>query len=265
MGEMGMSSSKILIGLPAKGEYCFTMPVAKQVLGSSDVAVHSTIQRLRKKGDIAMPYRGFYVIVPPEYRILGCLPAEQFIPSLMEQIGESYYAGLLSAAQYHGAAHHRPQVFQVVTARNKASLECGKVRVDFIARKNVKEMPTNTINTLRGMLRVSSPETTAFDLVGYPHHSGGLDNVATILAELAERLDPAELARIAELSPLTWAQRLGYLLDLVEMSDKTDALAGYLATKRLVATPLVPSQPIDGAEKNQRWQLLVNAEIEAEL
>ncbi len=199
-----MSVSKILIDLPARGEYCFTMAVAKQLLGSSDVAVHSAIQRLRKKGDIAMPYRGFYVIVPPEYRVLGCLPAEQFIPSLMEHRGEAYYAGLLSAAQYHGAAHHRPQVFQVVTARNKAPLECGKVRVDFIARKNVKEMPTSTINTPRGMLRLASPETTAFDLVGYPRHAGGLDNVATILAELAEKLDPAELAKIAELSPVTW-------------------------------------------------------------
>ena len=259
-----MSSSKILIDLPARGEYCFTMSAAKQLLGTSDMAVHSTIQRLRRKGDIAMPYRGFYVIVPPEYRVLGCLPAEQFIPLLMEQIGESYYAGLLSAAQYHGAAHHRPQVFQVVTARNKAPLECGKVRVDFIARKNVEEMPTNSMNTPRGILRFSNPETTVFDLVGYPHHAGGLENVATILAELAEKLDPAELARVAELSPLTWAQRLGYLLDLVEMSEKTDALAAYLATKRLVATPLVPSRLIEGAERNQRWQLLVNAEIEAE-
>jgi predicted transcriptional regulator of viral defense system len=262
---MGMSASKILIDLPARGEYRFTMAVAKQLLGSSDVAVHSTIQRLRKKGDIAMPYRGFYVIVPPEYRILGCLPAEQFIPSLMEHLGETYYAGLLSAAQFHGAAHHRPQVFQVITARNKAPIECGKVRVDFIARKNVKEMPASTINTPRGMLRFASPETTAFDLVGYPQHAGGLDNVATILAELAEKLDPAELARIVELSPVTWAQRLGFLLDLVEMSEKTRALAEYIATKRVPATPLVPSQPVDDAKRNQRWQLLVNAEVEAEL
>ena len=260
-----MSATKILMDLPARGEYCFTTAGAKQLLGSSDVAVHSTIQRLRKRGDIAMPFRGFYVIVPPEYRSLGCLPAEQFIPFLMEHLGETYYAGLLSAAQYHGAAHHRPQVFQVVTARNRAPLECGKVRVDFIARKNVEEMPASTINTPRGTLRLASPETTAFDLVGYPQHAGGLDNVATILAELAERLDPDELARIAEHSPVSWAQRLGYLLDLVGMSEKTEALAGYLATKRQVATPLVPSQPVEGAEKNQRWLLLVNAEVEAEL
>lgn len=259
-----MSASAILIDLPAKGQYCFTTSMAKQLLGSSDMAVHSTLQRLRKKGAIAMPHKGFHVIVPPEYRILGCLPAEQFIPSLMEQMGESYYAGLVSAAQYHGAAHHRPQVFQVVTAKNKAPLRCGRVRVDFIARRNVGRMPTNVVNTPRGVLRLSSPETTAFDLVGYPRHSGGLNNVATVLAELGEKLDPAELARIAQLSPLTWAQRLGYLLDRVEMPGKTDILARALAIRRMVPTPLVPSHSIDGAEKNERWQVLVNAEIEVE-
>ena len=260
-----MSAYKILKDLPARGEYGFTTAVAKKLLGSSDVAVHSAVQRLRKKGDIAMPYRGFYVIVPPEYRILGCLPAEHFIPLLMDHIGETYYAGLLSAAQHHGAAHQRPQVFQVVTAKNKAPLSCGKVRVDFIARKNVNEMPANTINTARGTLRFSSPEATAFDLVGYPRHAGGLDNVATILAELAEKIDPVELARIAELSPLPWAQRLGYLLDLVGISEKTEPLAEYVAAKHRVTPPLVPAQQVDGAERNRRWQLLVNARIEPDL
>ena len=89
-------------------------------------------------------------------------------------------------------------------------------------------MPASTINTPRGKLRLSSPETTAFDLVGYPRHAGGLDNVATVLAELAERIDSVELARIAELSPLPWAQRLGYLLDLVGMSEKANPWPGTL-------------------------------------
>ena len=54
-----------------------------------------------KKREIAMPYQGFYVIVPPGYRSLGCRPAEQFIPDLMNYLGEYYYVGLLSAAEYH--------------------------------------------------------------------------------------------------------------------------------------------------------------------
>ena len=57
-------------------------------------------------------------IVSQEFRDKGCLPASHFIPYLMEHLGEKYYAGLLSAAEYHGAAHQRTQVFQVLVARN---------------------------------------------------------------------------------------------------------------------------------------------------
>jgi len=42
------------------------------------------LSRLAAKGAIASPAREFYLIVPPEYRGLGCLPAEQFVPALME-------------------------------------------------------------------------------------------------------------------------------------------------------------------------------------
>ena len=53
-----------------------------------------------------MPFRGFHVIVQPEYRALGCLPADQFVPQLMEHLGLVVdYAGLLTAASLHGAAH----------------------------------------------------------------------------------------------------------------------------------------------------------------
>lgn len=54
------------------------------------------LHRLPRHGLVAHPAHGFYVIVPPEYRQLGCLPAGQFIPALMEQLGLGYYVGLLS-------------------------------------------------------------------------------------------------------------------------------------------------------------------------
>ncbi len=136
-----------------------------------------------------MPLRGFYVIITPEYRKLGCLPANQFIPTLMTDLKEPYYAGLLSAAEYHGAAHHRPQAFQIMVRRSRPDITCCNVRVNFITRKNVADMPAIDFKTPRGYLKVSTPEITAFDLVGYPHHAGGLDNTATVLTGLAESLD----------------------------------------------------------------------------
>lgn len=127
----------------------------------------------------------------------------------MERLSVAHYAGLLTAARYHGAAHQQPQPFQVVVPKNRPSIRCGRVVVDFVARRNAGEMPTGQVNTPRGYLRVSSPEATAFDLVGYPDRCGGLDNVATVLAGLAEKLDAQRLVELGPLSPVPRSWRSG--------------------------------------------------------
>lgn len=259
-----MTAMKFISDLVAGGRYCFSAKEAVGALGATVVATRAALRRLRQKGELAMPYKGFYVIVPPEFRNIGCLPAGHFIPSLMAYLEEKYYAGLLSAAEYHGAAHQRPQVFQVVVAGNKPEITCGKVRVVFVARKNMARIPTSDFKTPRGYLKISTPAATAFDLVGYPNHAAGLDNVATILAELAENLDGKELVRLAELSPIAWAQRLGYLLDLVGAQNKTGELAKHVAEKKPVPTPLSPSLPFQGISRLKPWNILVNTHVEAE-
>ena len=159
----------------------FTPTEAQTALGDGGFA----LSRLARQGAITSPARGFYSIIPPEYRSLGSLPADQFIPALMNHLSLSYYAGLLTAAQYHGAAHQRPQEFQVFLERKRLPITCGKVRVVFMVRKHLKGVPVQNLNTPRGFLVVSTPEATAFDLIGYEHQAGGLNQVATVLAELA--------------------------------------------------------------------------------
>lgn len=251
--------------LLAQGLYCFTGVEAAEALGSGVIATRAALRRLRHKGEIAMPLRGFYVIVTPEHRNLGCLPANQFIPALMAHLDEPYYAGLLTAAEHHGAAHHRPQAFQVVVKRSRPGIICGGVRVDFITRKNVAAMPTQDFKTPRGYLKVSTPEVTAFDLAGYPHHSGGLDNSATVLAELAETLDTRKLVGITELSPVAWSQRLGYLLELIGEAGLAEGLAEFVDTRNPVTVPLSPSQPHKGVRQDTRWRLLPNEKVEPEI
>jgi hypothetical protein len=131
----------------------------------------------------------------------------------MAETKTPYYAGLLTAAQYHGAAHHRPQEFQVMLAKARRPIVCGRVRVAFHVRKNISDVPLQHINTPRGTVAVSTPAATAYDLVGYEAKIGGLDAVATILVELAEKLDAETLAALGPTVPLPWVQRLGYLLE----------------------------------------------------
>src|ERR1700730_17805869 len=154
-----------IANLSASGQYHFTVEQMGNSLGVSHVAAKLALNRLAKHGFVATPARGFYVVVPPEYKRLGCLPADQFIPALMERLRLTYYAGLLSAAQYHGAAHHRPQEFQVMLAKPRRPTISGAVRVVFVARKNISAVPAQSFNTPRGTVLVSTPEATAIDIV----------------------------------------------------------------------------------------------------
>jgi predicted transcriptional regulator of viral defense system len=182
----------------------------------------------------------------------------------MEWRKSRYYAGLLTAAQYHGAAHHRPQVFQAMVEKNERPIDLGSVRVRFIARKGLRRVPVQSFNTPRGTIKVSTAEATAIDLSGYPQHVGGLDQVATVLVELAEKLDGKRLVVAARNAPLPWVQRLGYLLELVGAKEPASALRRYVQRHVRDWTPLVPSAGHARARRAADWLVYVNARVEPE-
>lgn len=259
------NAAEYITDLVASGRYTFTTAQVQSDLGISEAAAQAALRRLKRKGTLAAPARGFHVVVPPEYRHVGCLPASDFVPELMTFFKAPYYAGLLTAAEIHGAAHHKPQVFQVVTNRNRRPLGAGRVRIEFIAKSGVEETPVVETVTDRGYLRVSTPEATALDLVTYVRHAGGLDNTATVLAELADKLDPIELARLAGETPMAAVQRLGFLLDLVGHSTLAEPLAVNIEREAPVFAPLSRGRPMRGARRDRRWRLGVNAVLEPDV
>lgn len=262
--ESRLNARDYISRLAASGHYHFSSSEAQVALGVSANAAKLALNRLAKQGLVASPARGFYVIIPPEYRSLGCLPADQFIPALMKRQGMSYYMGLLSAAQYHGAAHHRPQEYQVMVAKSRRPIVCGAVRVAFVVRKNISAIPKQSFNTPRGIVLVSTPEATAVDLVGYYNHVGGLNQVATILSELADTLDPDKLVAAAQTAPISWAQRLGYLLETVEAGTRAQVLKSYVRGHARQATLLLPAAADKVSRRDQGWKLDINADVEAE-
>src|SRR5512140_1786085 len=259
------SLRKYLDDLSAAGRHHFTMAEAMAALGTSAAAVRASLRRAGKRGEVASPHRGFYVIVPPEYRRLGCLPPEEFIPQLMKHLGERYHVALLSAAEMHGAAHQRPQRFQVMVSKNRRPIECGEARVQFVARHDLERTPVLERNTPRGTLRVSSPEATALELVGYADQCGGFDNVASVLAELADSLDAKKLLEAARLCPVVWSQRLGYLLERASRDDLAGVLENHVREQAATLAPLVRAKSMKGAPRAERWRLALNASVQADL
>ncbi|MCA9758687.1 MAG: type IV toxin-antitoxin system AbiEi family antitoxin [Candidatus Eisenbacteria bacterium] len=259
------SAASYIEDLQIRGRLVFTTDDVVQALGKSVPAVRAQLRRLKDKGQVADPLRGFHVVVPPRYRALGCLPAEQFVPQLMAHLGEPYYVTLLSAAAYHGAAHQKPQMFQVMVPKARRGIECGGVRVDFVARRDMEDTPVVERNTPAGVIRVASPAATALELVGYPDRSGYIDNIATVLSELSETIDRDGLRAEARRAPIAWVQRLGYLLALIGQNEHADDLEVVLAERNLFVVPLAPWAKMEGAPRDSRWKVAVNADVEPDV
>jgi predicted transcriptional regulator of viral defense system len=226
--------------LQASGTYTFTSADARAALGKSDVAVDQALRRLRKRGRIIGPRRGFYVIVPTEYRNAGAPPPSWFVDELMKFLGRPYYVGLLSAAGIHGASHQQAMVFQVMSDRPMREARAGTARLEFHVSGAVDRTPVTDVQTETGSMRVSTPEATAFDLVRFVVPCGGWSNVATVLAELAERLEPEALCRWASAQKTPDIQRLGFLLDRVGFARLADPLLRALGGRRYRPVPPRP-------------------------
>lgn len=251
--------------LQATGRYTFRREEAQRALRVSTPAFRKAAWRLLGKGRLIMPRRGFLVIVPMEYRTAGGPPPSWFIDDLMRFHAHPYYVGVLSAAALHGAAHHQPMEFQMVSDIPFRPIRSGRARIRFFSKKRLTMTPTVELKTPTGTMKVSTPEATALDLFRYVHGAGGLGNVATVLSELAEVIRPDALIEVAqkEAEP-GYVQRLGCLLELVGAGNKAKTLGKWISDKEPTSVPLSPEKSSCGFPLNSRWRVILNEEVEAE-
>ena len=251
----------------SRGRYTFSLNELRTKFDVSPVALEHTIGRYIKKGQIVSIHRGFYLIVPMEYRSMGILPPEQFIDDLMVYLQKPYYVGLLTAAALHGAAHHRPQESYVVTIGNMRPLFKKGVKVNFFYKSSIPKTALVDKKTLTGYLKVSNPVLTAYDLLFYLYKVGGLSRTAEVLSELIETIKPDDWKILSEfdvkIAPL---QRLGYILEKVlEATILADSLYQVIQNQIRFRVPLNPRKAKIGFPVNNRWKVIENYQIEAEI
>lgn len=253
--------------LSTKGNYTFSLKDFITWSKKSETACRAFLRRSKKKGLIAAPIRGFYVIIPPEYSSIGCLPPEQFIDNLMHHLGQEYYIGLLSALRLYGISHQQPQVLQVVSNKKRPDIKCGKVQISFIKNKQIKKTPVNKLKTPRGFISVSTIEASITDLFSYPKHSGGLNNIATILLELSKQRTEYNINKIIKILPnISVAQKLGYILDRILKKHKLSAPLKTLVDKKAKhIIPLMRSGNRKSCNIDKKWKIYINTDIEADI
>ena len=259
------SLEKWIDDLQAHGKYSFLRREALSGSGLSSEAVKKALQRIAARGHVAKAKDYFFVIVPLEYSNSGAPPASWFIHDLMAAMERAYYVGLLSAAGLHGASHQQPQEFQVITDRPIRPITIGRTKIRFFVSKFVDNAATMNVKTPTGAMRVSTPETTVVDLVRFSKVAGQLDNVATVISEMAPTLDSKKLiAAVRAIHDVPNAQRLGYILDMVHARSLAKSLNGWVERQSAGPVPLRPSRSRRAGKEDRRWHVLVDEPLEIE-
>jgi predicted transcriptional regulator of viral defense system len=260
--------AEFIIYLQSRGKYSFTFAEAEEFTHKTISGVRQELDRLNRKGMLVTVRKGFYCIVPPEYRQIGLMPPELFIHPLMKWLDKPYYIGLLSAAALYGSAHQQPQEFFVVTtAPAMRSIEKKGYKINFIVKKSWQDKFISEVKTDTGFVKVSSPELTVIDLVGYYKNIGGLTRATEVIKDLIPLINQRKFKALLQ-SDLAVAtiQRTGYILDLLNCSEKlTEAVREVLKKKVTYWIPLVPVYNRKTMNKINKWKIDENLKLELEL
>jgi len=264
-----MNLERYISELQSKGRYFFLREEAVSVLGCSNEAFKLAAIRLKAKHRLCNIRGGFWTIVPHEYFSWGILPPSWFIDKLMGYLENSYYVGLLSAAALYGAAHQQPQQFQVMVSEPVRPIIRGRVNIKFFKNSLVSKVTIKKWQTETGYMNVSTPEVTAIDLVKFYRKAGHLSNVATVLAELKEKLNINEFIKVATPGLYEWPilQRLGYLLSLENVGGRefSAPIQELISQHTPRFVPLVNQDSYENTKKDLNWRLYINEEIELDL
>ncbi len=257
--------------LASSGCIAFTRRDATRALGVSHGAFLDAAARLRARGHIFAPRRGFYVITPARFLKWGAPPPSWYVDAMMTDAKRPYYVALLKASELHGAAHQAVMEFQVITDRQWKPIRAGRSRLAFYFRKDIEDIEQGIENrkTETGSMRLSSPALTALDLVRYPHASGGIDHAATVLSELAGRIDPERLDALAPKFERSVVQRLGYLLDHLNREEIASRLEKHVRTRNVPWVELRQGEVNsiarnDKCERSGRWHVIVRQPVEVD-
>jgi predicted transcriptional regulator of viral defense system len=253
-----------LLYLQSQGQFSFLREEAMAYLDIEYPAFTQSAHRLIKKGRLNRVKGEFYTIVPPEYQVQGSLPAHWFINALMGHLKQDYYVALLSAAAWQGATHQLTSTFQVLTDKPMPAIQTGHVCIEFLYKKKIKPHYYKKTKTEGGMVNISIPEMTACDLLRYVEPAGHINHIATVLYEMGETLKPEILAQLLEQNDIqiTAAQRLGFLLETLEIPIDLAPLISVLKTKGAKRRLLVAGSEQAVIEYNKRWHILVNEIVE---
>ena len=179
--------------LLSEGMNTITIDEIESRTGVTRNAVYLGVKYAIDRKRLFSPARGLYVVVPPEYRRVGVVPAVQFIDPMMSHLGIDYYLGLATAASWWGSSHHASQEFQVIVNSRLPNRTIGNVRFRFISRAKLDAKSIRRVAGPRTMLNVSTPTSPQSTSPPTPNTSADIPTSPPSLPSSPISTDPGSL------------------------------------------------------------------------
>jgi len=263
-----LTVSKYIEELARTGQFSFTFKSIVDGLSIKEASLSVSLSRLSKKGKIKMIRKGFGIITS---QTNGVLHPSYFLESMMSFLGAKYYVAILTAASYWGASHQSAMVYYVVADKVIKPVDLGKLKIEFITKNNLSEISNiERVAGVGGYYMISTPELTAIDLIRFPKKSGHLNNVATILQDLIEKMDFRKLLQLCkkENVPTSIIQRLGFILDVVLGQTREASILESALRKRRIKPVLLSTinkkenDALSSYSLNEKWMVYQNTKVE---
>ena len=244
----------------ALGHVTFSMDDLMKESGLSAIAAKRQLSRLGNKVIRVSPRQPFFLIVSPEHRSIGAPPATWWLQDYFHWLGRPYYLALQSAAGFFGSNPQALQVTQVMTDRPFRDIKLARVRVTFFVKRAMERTLTEQLPGAAAPLCISTPESTAFDLVRYAGRIGGIERAAETIAPLLPKMYAGKLKRVLEAEDIpAVAQRLGFLAEAKGAPKLAQVVYNWLP-RRSAAVLLSPSKgERKGVPLVKRWRILNNS------
>ncbi len=260
-------TSDFLRTVRSNGRYAFTIDELVNVIPKPIRNIRKDLDRLKEKGEIVNIRRGFYTILPPEYQNMGVIPVDFYIDELMKYISKIYYVGLYSAAMYHGAAHQQPQEFYVIAQSPKPrKIKSDDFLINFSEKKNFPLYGIEEKKTETGYFKISNKELTFLDLIYFEQSIGGYSRIVTILEELTESLNLIKMRDVVKNDfPISTFQRAGFIAENILNNNKLAAIFETKLAKLKPKTVLLKSSGQQVGDRDDKWKVLINTQIDSDI
>lgn len=247
-----------------RGRQVFTVQEAMTHLRLPRKSILEILFRLRRSEHIVTLTDGLYAILHPSERKHGIRPLH-VIDAFMRYCQLPYYVGLLSAADFWGAAHHKPQVLQVIVSGHRGLRRLKNLRIEIHVQKCFLEQGVVEKIIETGPVSVSSAELTALDVLTYSSVCGGFDNVCLVLNDIQPQLNTKKLIALGKVYPVMASfQRLGFLLERFGAKEELLQALRDRVMKRNPSPVLLLASALRSGKLHPEWKVIENVKLESE-